>query len=371
MEKIQEILNKGLEKYIKENKVVGYKQKVIKSIKDCKTGAIGAHKYVCDECGYEEIAYNSCRNRHCPNCQTGKKIKWIEARKEEVLNIKYYHIVFTIPSEIYNITLQNQVKMYKILFKASSETLQMLAKDTKYLGAEIGFFSILHTWGQNLMYHPHVHIVVTGGGLTEINTWKEKEEDFFIPVKVMSRVFRGKFLDYMRKEKLEFYGNNKYLENPAIYDELIQNLYKKEWVVYCKEPFKNAECVIQYLGRYTHRVAISNERIVKIEGETVTFKWRDYKDNNKMKEMTISIQEFIRRFLLHILPPNFMKIRYYGILGNKSKKKKLLKCKILTRTKIYIKEKLPTLELLKKTLGKDFNLCPCCKKGHMLIPNTT
>ena len=371
MEKIQEILNKGLEKYIKENKVVGYKQKVIKSIKNCKTGAIGAHKYVCDECGYEEIAYNSCRNRHCPNCQTGKKIKWIEARKEEVLNIKYYHIVFTIPSEIYNITLQNQEKMYKILFKASSETLQMLAKDTKYLGAEIGFFSILHTWGQNLMYHPHVHIVVTGGGLTEINTWKEKEEDFFIPVKVMSRVFRGKFLDYMRKEKLEFYGNNKYLENSAIYDELIQNLYKKEWVVYCKEPFKNAECVIQYLGRYTHRVAISNERIVKIEEETVTFKWRDYKDNNKMKEMTISIQEFIRRFLLHILPANFMKIRYYGILGNKSKKKKLLKCKILTRTKIYIKEKLPTLELLKKTLGKDFNLCPCCKKGHMLIPNTT
>ena len=371
MEKIQKILNKGLEKYIKENKVVGYKQKAIKSIKDCKTGAIGAHKYVCDECGYEEIAYNSCRNRHCPNCQTGKKIKWIEARKEEVLNIKYYHIVFTIPSEIYNITLQNQEKMYKILFKASSETLQMLAKDTKYLGAEIGFFSILHTWGQNLMYHPHVHIVVTGGGLTEINTWKEKEEDFFIPVKVMSRVFRGKFLDYMRKERLEFYGNNKYLENPAIYDELIQNLYKKEWVVYCKEPFKNAECVIQYLGRYTHRVAISNERIVKIEGETVTFKWRDYKDNNKMKEMTISIQEFIRRFLLHILPPNFMKIRYYGILGNKSKKKKLLKCKILTRTKIYIKEKLPTLELLKKILGKDFNLCPCCKKGHMLIPNTT
>ena len=371
MEKIQEILNKGLEKYIKENKVIGYKQKVMKSIKDCKTGAIGAHKYVCDECGYEEIAYNSCRNRHCPNCQAGKKVKWIEARKEEVLNIKYYHIVFTIPSEIYNIALQNQEKIYKILFKASSETLQKLAKDTKYLGAEIGFFSILHTWGQNLMYHPHVHLVVTGGGLTEINTWKEKKEDFFIPVKVMSRVFRGKFLSYMRKEKIEFYGNNQYLENPAIYNELIQNLYKKEWVVYCKEPFKNAESVIQYLGRYTHRVAISNERIIKIEDNKVTFKWRDYKDNNKMKEMTVTIEEFIRRFLIHILPPRFMKIRYYGILGNKSKKKKLLKCKILTRTKIYIKEKLPTLELLKKTLGKDFNLCPHCKKGHMLIPNTT
>ena len=164
MEKIQEILNKGLEKYEKENKIIGYKKKVMHAIKECKTGAIGAHKYVCDECGYEEIAYNSCRNRHCPNCQTGKKIKWIEARKEEVLNIKYYHIVFTIPSEIYNIALQNQEKMYKILFKASAETLQELAKDEKYLGGEIGFFSILHTWGQNLMYHPHIHCVVTGGG---------------------------------------------------------------------------------------------------------------------------------------------------------------------------------------------------------------
>lgn len=371
MEKIKEILNKGLEKYIKENKVIGYKQKVIKAIKNCKTEALGAHKYVCDECGYEEIAYNSCRNRHCPNCQTGKKLKWIEARKEEVLNIKYYHIVFTIPSEIYKIALQNQEKMYKILFKASAETLQMLARDKKYLGAEIGFFSILHTWGQNLMYHPHVHLVVTGGGLTEKNKWKEKEENFFIPVKVMSRVFRGKILDYMRKEKMEFYGINKDLDNPVSYENLIQSLYNKEWIVYCKEPFKNAECVIQYLGRYTHRVAISNERILEVTENTVKFKWREYKDRNKMKEMTISIEEFIRRFLLHILPPHFMKIRYYGILGNKNKKKRLLKCKILTRTKIYIKKQLPTLELLKQTLGKDFNLCPHCKKGHMLMPNTT
>ena len=228
MEKIQEILNNGLEKYEKENKIIGYKKKVMHAIKECKTGAIGAHKYVCDECGYEEIAYNSCRNRHCPNCQTGKKLKWIEARKEEVLNIKYYHVVFTIPSEIYNIALQNQEKMYKILFKASAETLQELAKDKKYLGGEIGFFSILHTWGQNLMYHPHIHCVVTGGGLTEVNTWKEKEEDFFIPVQVMSRVYRGKFLDYMKKEKIEFYGSNKDLENPASYNSLIQKMYDKE-----------------------------------------------------------------------------------------------------------------------------------------------
>lgn len=270
--------------------------------------------------------------------------------------------------------------MYKTIFMmiygsglrvSEAETLQELAEDKKYLGGEIGFFSILHTWGQNLMYHPHIHCVVTGGGLTELGKWVEKEEDFFIPVKVMSRKFRGKFLSYMKETKLDFYGKNKELENPAIYNELIQSMYNKEWVVYCKERFKNAESVIKYLGRYTHRVAISNERIIKIEDNKVTFKWRDYKDNNKMKEMTVTIEEFIRRFLIHILPPRFMKIRYYGILGNKSKKKKLLKCKILTRTKIYKKKELPTLELLKKVLGKDFNLCPHCKKGHMLIPNTT
>ena len=372
MEKIQQILNKGIDEYIKKHKVVGYKQKVIKAIKDCKTEKLGAHKYICDECGHEEIAYNTCRNRHCPNCQIGKKLKWIEARKAEVLNVKYYHVVFTIPSEIYTVVLQNQEKMYKILFKASAETLQELAGDEKYLGAEIGFFSILHTWGQNLMYHPHIHCVVTGGGLTEAEKWKEKEEDFFIPVKVMSRKFRGKFLSYMKKEKLKYYGENEYLDNPENYDNLIQIMYNKEWVVYCKEPFNNAESVIQYLGRYTHRVAISNERIIEVEDDKVTFKWRDYKDNNKMKEMTITIEEFIRRFLIHILPPKFMKIRYYGILGNRNKKKKLLKCKILTRTKIKEdNKKLPILELLKKTLGKDFNLCPQCKKGHMLMPNTT
>lgn len=370
MTKMQEIFNEGLEEFVRSRIVLGYKQKVMSAIKNCKTEEMGAHKYVCDECGYEEIAYNSCRNRHCPNCQTGKKLKWIEARKEEVLNIKYYHVVFTIPSEIYSIAMQSQVKMYKILFKASAETLQELARDKKYLGGEIGFFSILHTWGQNLMYHPHIHCVVTGGGLTGIGKWVEKEQDFFIPVKVMSKKFRGKFLSYMKQEKLDFYGNNKDLENPANFENLISQMYQKDWIVYCKEPFKNANCVIQYLGRYTHRVAISNERIIKVEEGKVIFKWRDYKDNNKMKEMTVSIQEFIRRFSMHILPPYFMKIRYYGIIGNRGKKKKLLKCKILTRTRIIIKEKLPALELLKQTLGKDFNLCPACKKGHMLIPNT-
>lgn len=371
MEQIQKILEIGLDKYNKNHKVIGYKQKVIKAIRNCKTGAMGAHKYICDECGYEEIAYNSCRNRHCPNCQTGKKIKWIEARKEEVLNIKYYHIVFTIPSELYLIALHNQVKIYNILFKASAETLLELAKDKRYLGGEIGFFSVLHTWGQNMMYHPHIHLVVTGGGLTTLGKWVEKEEDFFIPVKVMSRKFRGKFLSYLKQEKLEFYGENEYLKIQENFDKLMSKMYNNEWIAYCKEPFNDADNVIKYLGRYTHRVAISNERILEVTEKTVKFKWRDYKDNNKMKEMTVTTEEFIKRFLLHILPPHFIKIRYYGILGNRNKKKKLLKCKILTRTKINTNKKLPALELLKQTLGKNFNLCPHCKKGHLLIPNTT
>jgi hypothetical protein len=255
--------------------------------------------------------------------------------------------------------------------KATAETIEELAKDKKYLGAQIGFMEVLHTWGQTLVYHPHIHCIVPAGGIDKNNKWKNSKKKFFIPVKVLSRKFRGKFLYYLKQEKLDFYGKNKYLGNPASYHDFIQKIYSKDWIVYCKEPFNNADCVIQYLGRYTHRVAISNERILDVTDETVTFKCRDYKDNNIMKEMTVTIEEFIRRFLLHILPPHFMKIRYYGILGNRNKKKKLIKCKILTRTKIYKKKKLPAIELLKQTLGKDFNLCPSCKKGHMLIPNTT
>ena len=368
---VQDIMKKYGEEYKEKHKMMPHVAKAMGAIEKCRTEELGYHEDVCDECGYTKISYNSCRNRHCPKCLSIAREKWIYNREFDLLNVKYFHVVMTIPSELYLVAKQNEVKVYNILFKAAAETLDELAEDKKYLGAQIGFMEVLHTWGQNLMYHPHVHLVVTGGGLTELGKWIEKEEDFFIPVKVMSSKFRGKFLYYLKKEKIDFYGSNKYLENPASYDSLIQEVYDKDWIVYCKEPFKNADSVIQYLGRYTHRVAISNERILDITDTEVTFKWRDYKDNNKMKEMTVSIEEFIRRFLLHILPPKFMKIRYYGILGNRNKKKKLLKCKILTRTKIYTRKELPTPELLKKILGKDFNLCPCCKKGHMLIPNSS
>ena len=371
MLEVQDIIKNYGEEFKKNHKLMPYKLRAMNAIEKCRTAELGAHIDVCDECGYEKISYNSCRNRHCPKCQSIAREKWIYNREYDLLNVKYFHVVMTIPSELYLIAYQNQTKIYNIMFKATAETLEELAEDKKFLGAQIGFMEVLHTWGQTLVYHPHIHCIVPAGGINKLGKWRNSKKKFFIPVKVLSRKFRGKFLYYLKQEKLEFYGENEYLKIQQNFDELMSRMYNKEWISYCKPPFRDAKCVIRYLGRYTHRVAISNERILDITDETVTFKWRDYKDNNIMKEMTVTIEEFIRRFLLHILPPHFMKIRYYGILGNRNKKKKLLKCKILTRTKIYIKKKLPALELLKQTLGKDFNLCPCCKKGHMLIPNTS
>ena len=277
----------------------------------------------------------------------------------------------SIPEELYMIAYQNQDKVYNILFKSVAETLEELAEDKKYLGAQIGFMGVLHTWGQTLVYHPHIHCIVPAGGIDKLGKWRNSKKNFFIPVKVLSRKFRGKFLHYLKQEKLDFYGDNEYLKIRENFDNLMAKLYNKEWISYCKPPFRDATCVIRYLGRYTHRVAISNNRIIGEENGEVTFKYRDYKDNKKMKEITLKAHEFIRRFLMHILPPRFMKIRHYGLLGNRNKSKKLAICKKLTNTANFKKLELSTLEILKKTLGVDFNLCPVCHKGHMLISNST
>ena len=259
--------------------------------------------------------------------------------------------------------------MYNVLFKAVSETLQQLGNDKKYLGAQIGFTSILHTWGQNLKDHPHIHCIVPAGGLDSLGKWRNSKKKFFIPVKVLSKVFRGKFIYYMKQEKLDFVKENEELKRSQEFDKFISSLYAKDWVVYCKPPFKNANSVIEYLGRYTHRVAISNNRILNIDSGKVTFKWRDYRDNNKMKTMVLDADEFIRRFILHILPPRFMKIRHFGLLGNRNKTKKLTLCKSLTNTKVLTKENISPLEILKKKSGIDFNLCPICRIGHLIRPN--
>lgn len=371
MVEMQEIIKKYGKTYRSKNKLMPHIQKTMSAIEKCRTAELGAHIDVCDECGYEKMSYNSCRNRHCPKCQSIAREKWIYNREYDLLNVKYFHVVFTIPSEIYLIAKQNETKVYNILFKAVSETLEELAEDKKYLGAQIGFMEVLHTWGQTLVYHPHTHCIVPAGGIDKLGKWRNSKKKFFIPVKVLSRKFRGKFLYYLKREKLEFYGKNEHLRERQNFDELIAKMYTKEWIAYCKPPFKNAKCVIRYLGRYTHRVAISNNRIIKEEKGKVTFKYRDYKDNKKEKEMMLDVEEFIRRFLLHILPPRFMKIRHYGLLGNRNKKTKLAICKQLTKTANLEKLEISTLEILKKTLGVDFNLCPICKKGHLLAPNSS
>ncbi len=371
MKEVQDIIREYGKEYKEKHKLKPHVLKAMEHIEKCRTAEMGAHEDVCDNCGYVKISYNSCRDRHCPKCQSVAREKWIHKQEQELLNVKYFHVVFTIPSELYKIAKQNERKVYKILFKAAAETLEELAKDKKYLGAQIGFMEVLHTWGQTLVYHPHIHVIVPAGGIDKMGKWRKSKEKFFIPVKVISRKFRGKFLNYLKKEKLEYHGENEYLKKAENFDELVAKMYNKEWISYCKEPFKDAACVIKYLGRYTHRVAISNNRIIKVEKGEVTFKYRDYKDNKKMKEMTIKTEEFIRRFLLHILPPGFMKIRHYGILGNRNKKIKLVACKQLTKTKNCNSQELSTIEILKKTLGVDFNLCPICKKGHLLNPNSS
>lgn len=371
MIEIQDVFKEYGAQYRKDNRLPLTHHKAMNSIERCRTSALGGHVDKCDECGYTQISYNSCRNRHCPKCQALAKERWIEARKEELLPVQYFHVVFTIPDTINPIAYQNQKIVYSILFRAVSETLLELANDKRYLGAKLGITSVLHTWGQNLMHHPHIHCIVPGGGLSPLNEWVNCKKKFFIPIRVLSRKFRGKFLFYLRQayeeNKLEFHGSIENTGNMREFRNLLSKWYQTEWVVYCKKPFKNEESVVAYLGRYTHRVAISNNRIVKLEKGQVTFKWRDYRDKKKEKLMTVSAEEFIRRFLMHILPDRFVKIRHYGILGSRNKKTKLKLCKVLTGAAFHIKkaERLTAVEMILKLAGRDITLCPCCGSGKL------
>ncbi len=361
MAEIQDIFKEYGETYQVQHKLPTHLLKAMKDITRCRTAELGYHADICEDCGNVlHISYNSCRNRHCPKCQTLSKERWIENQKHSLLNVGYFHIVFTIPDTLNTIAFQNQREVYTILLRSVAETLQELASNRKYLGATLGFTSILHTWGQNLMHHPHIHCVVPGGGINAVEKWVQSRKKFFIPIKVLSRKFRGKFLYYLKQADLKFSGDSAYLGDPLMFSNFLSSLYQKEWVVYCKPPFKNSSCVVEYLGRYTHRVAISNSRILSIHDDMVSFKWRDYKDNSKWKVMTVAAGEFIRRFLIHILPPRFMKIRHYGFLGNRNKNTKLSLCKRLTNTPIIARVISSTAELLKKIIGVDASFCPCC-----------
>jgi len=367
MPELQDVFAQHGEAYRRDHALSPDQHKVVRAILACRTAALGGHVDACDECEFQRISYNSCRNRHCPKCQTLTKERWIEARKADLLDVGYFHVVFTLPDSLNPVAYQNPEVVYSLLFKAAAETLSELAADPAYLGAQIGFTSVLHTWGQNLMHHPHLHCIVPGGGLTSGGQWVHSRKKFFLPVKVLSRKFRGKFLHHLKRAQLEFYGTLEHLKDPASLHNWMSSLYQKDWVVYCKPPFKNAGHVVEYLGRYTHRVAISNHRILKLEEGTVTFKWRDYKDDNKQKEMRLSADEFIRRFLIHVLPTGFTRIRHYGLLSPRNKATKLKQCKRLTDTKqkTMPTSKLSAVEFLQQITGRDVTLCPCCKVGHL------
>ena len=303
--------------------ITGQHLKVLRAIARCRTAALGGHLDECTDCAYRPpISYNSCRNRHCPKCQANARDRWLQARRQELLPTRYVHVVFTLPHELAPLALQNKKILYHLLLQTSAETLLEVARDPQHLGAEIGFFSVLHTWNQKLELHPHVHCVVAVGGLSLDRThWIQPRYPFFLPVKVLSRVFRGKFVAALqrnfRQGKLGFYGNLKPLAHPKAFSAWIRTLFRNDWHVYSKRPFGGAEHALCYLGHYTHRVAISNHRLVSLADDQVTFRWRDSSHHNQHKLMTLALDEFLRRFLLHTLPKGFVRIRHFGFLANR------------------------------------------------------
>src|ERR1700691_5552814 len=306
--------------------------KVLRAIARCRTVALGGHLDQCTRCGHRAtISYNSCRNRHCPKCQTAARERWIAARQRELLPTRYVHVVFTLPAELAPLTLQNKKVVYDLLFRASAETLLEVARDPRHLGADIGFFSVLHTWNQKLGLHPHVHCVIASGGLSADGTrWIQPRYAFFLPVKVLGRVFRGKFVAGLKRAfqdgQLNFHGNLALLAQPKTFAPWRRLLFRKDWVVYAKPPFGGPDYVLQYLGRYTHRVAISNHRLISLVDGQVTFRWRDSAHHNEQKLMTLARDEFLRRFLLHLLPKGFVRIRHFGFLANRRRSALLPLC---------------------------------------------
>jgi hypothetical protein len=297
-------------------------RKVLTAIERCRTAALGGHVDECSRCGHRAISYNSCRNRHCPKCQGNARERWLADRRQELLPTPYVHVVFTLPHLLAPLALQNKKVIYGLLFRSSAETLLEIARDSKHLGADIGFFSVLHSWNQKLEHHPHVHCVVPAGGLSPDHTqWIKPRYAFFLPVKVLGRVFRGKFVAALRRAysqgQLGFHGQLQFLAHPKAFSSWIRQLFRDDWVVYCKPPFGGPEHALRYLGGYTHRVAISNHRLISLADGQVTFRWRDSAHKNKKRLMSLPVDEFLRRFLLHTLPRGFVRIRHFGFLANR------------------------------------------------------
>jgi hypothetical protein len=351
-------------------------RRVMSAIELCRTAALGGHVEQCDHCGHSRIAFNSCRDRHCPRCQSLARAQWLEDRRAELLDTQYFHVVFTLPGDIAAIAYQNKALVYDLLFRAVAETMRTIAADPKHLGAEIGFFAVLHTWGQNLLHHPHLHCVVAGGGLSrDGDRWITCKPGFFLPVRVLSRLFRRLFLKHLENAfaagQLQFFAVLDSLREHDAFRRYLAPLRKAEWVVYAKPPFGGPEQVLDYVGRYTHRVAISNNRLIDIEDGAVRFRWKDYRQGNRQKVMSVAADEFIRRFLLHVLPEGFHRIRYYGFLGNRHRAQKLAHCRDLLGMPVLR----PSVDPPEKNYrdrcedltGHCLRECPACHQGQMII----
>lgn len=353
-------------------------RRVMRAITTCRTAALGGHLEQCDHCQHQRIAYNSCRNRHCPKCQSLARAAWLERRQAELLEVEYFHVVFTLPEAIANIAYQNKAVVYNLLFTATAETLSTIAANPKHLGAQIGFFAVLHTWGQNLMHHPHLHCVVPGGGLSfDGQRWVACRRGFFLPVRVLSRFFRARFLQLLQQAyergQLQFFSSLQSLCEREAFCQYLEPLQHTEWVVYAKAPLAGPQQVLDYLGRYTHRVAICNHRLLDIEHGKVTFRYKDYRHGSRQKTMTVDAGEFIRRFLLHVLPMGLQRIRYYGFLGNRARTDKLAQCRTLLQMSAATPPPAPTQpesdyrDRYAALTGVSLHQCPSCQQGRMFI----
>jgi putative transposase/transposase-like zinc-binding protein len=347
--------------------------KVMSAIESCRTAALGGHVLRCEKCSHELIAYNSCRNRHCPKCQGAAATEWLAEREAELLPVPYFHVVFTLPAAIADIAYQNKAVIYDLLFKASAETLITIAADPKHLGARVGVLSVLHTWGSALTHHPHVHMIVPGGGFSlDGKRWVACRPSFFLPVRVLSRLFRRLFLEKLAAAhaagKLQFFGNHAPLMDARAFAAYLAPLRNSEWVVYSKRPFGGPEQVLRYLARYTHRVAISNRRLIACDDKGVTFKWKDYRVEGpeRYKLMTLATHEFIRRFLMHVLPAGFHRIRYYGLLASGQRAENIARARELLAVPLLPIEAIKAANANTNELQTPKHPCPCCG-GPMII----
>jgi len=367
---VQDIFHRFYQPYLEKYTPSPEQAKVANAIMNCKTARLGANVQVCEDCGCISIHYNSCRNRCCPMCQALPKEKWMDLRREDVLEAPYFHLVFTVPEELNPVIYSNQKLLYDTLYHAASATIDQLAAEQKHLGAKVGYICILHTWGSKMNYHPHIHTILLGGGLTNDRHWKDNGDSFFLPIKVISKVFRGKYLDELKSlwehNRLQFFGTAEKYRNHYSFKELLDLCYKKDWVPYCKKTFNGAQSVIKYLGKYTHRIAISNHRIISMNEDTVTFYVKDYKNEGQWEKLTLPGIEFIRRFLMHVPPKRFVRIRHFGLLCNRSKKENLTICRNLLGCKQYLSElkDMDSAQMIEHLWNVKINICKHCG-GHI------